>query len=286
MLHLQGLMNATASTYGLKNAGPFRPVLTAICPVLALLVLVNTGFSGEIVKATKVGDTVDVQSGTMLLHEATVIGLTSNNMTVMAGLDYYMLPLAGSVVTPAPSNVNSTVREGDWVDVKSEPQILLKHALLTRMTSSNITVATSFETIDLPLSNTVIRLAEAPPQEQVRRSTPLVLSNHLALANSVSPNADAAALTAGDPIVQQILGKYASDAHYNDSLSYYTSMMSGLQSGSVQLDDLVREAEQVLGTLDQYEPERAKDPEFEGNISTLRDFVNRAKAGEKIETVR
>ena len=108
----------------------------------------------------------------------------------------------------------------------------------------------------------------------------------MALANSVSPNADAAALTAGDPIVQQILGKYASDAHYNDSLSYYTSMMSGLQSGSVQLDDLVREAEQVLGTLDQYEPERAKDSEFEGNISTLRDFVNRAKAGEKIETVR
>jgi hypothetical protein len=284
MLNFQGSYECDSFTDEMKTTSPFRRFQVIF--FLAFLAVAPAGFAGDVLTGPKVGDTVDVRSGLMFLNNATLIGMTSSNMTVMAGLDYYSLPITGTVVRLAQTHADISVRAGDWVDVKSDPQIILKHALLTEMTSSNITVATRFEIMDLPLSNTVVRPAEAPLREPTLRSPPLILSNHLAIAKPPSLNTEEMSLSVSDPIVQQILGKYASDPHYNDSLSYYTSMINGIQSGSVQLDDLVREAEQVLGTLDQYEPERVKDPEFEGNISTLRDFVNRAKAGEKVEIVQ
>jgi hypothetical protein len=269
----------------MKSWITLRNVLYSGSFALPLLAATTTVLADDAFVGAKVGDTVNVRSATTFLNNATLTGVTASNLTILSGLDSYSLPLTNSVVLPAQTHINIAVKPGDWVDVKSAPQVILKHALLMRMTSSNITVATSFGTIDLPLSNTVVRPVETPPQEQARYQ--LATSNRLPLPNPLSPNsADAPLAGAGDPVVKQILGKYSADPHYNDALAYYQSMMSGIQSGSVQLSDLVDHAEQVLGSLDQFQPERAKDPEFEGDISTLRDFVNRAKAGEKIEVVK
>jgi hypothetical protein len=79
-----------------------------------------------------------------------------------------------------------------------------------------------------------------------------------------------------------VLGQYRSDPGYGKASTYYQDTMQGVPSGRVNLDDLVTKAEETLKKVDEYKPEREKDPRFEEQISQLREFVERAHRGERI----
>ena len=72
-------------------------------------------------------------------------------------------------------------------------------------------------------------------------------------------------------------------AKYDQANAYYHQTMNGVLNGSVSQADLVRQAKAVLALCDKYAAERKNDPQYEQQIETLRDFIRRSEAGEKID---
>jgi hypothetical protein len=87
-------------------------------------------------------------------------------------------------------------------------------------------------------------------------------------------------------IQQKILGNYTADRGYGEASKYYQETMKGFLQGQVNLGDILRQAEQTLQKVDQYQAERSKDPQFEGQIQYLKSFLDRAKAGETVQQAR
>ena len=152
---------------------------------------------------------------------------------------------------------------GQKVTVNStQPLMVIGNATVTAITATNITVQTRLETLSFDTTATV-----RPAKKVV-------------VVNQPTYTAPQAQLDAAQ---NQVLGNYRNQGtNYENAVKYYQTTMAGVQNGSVNLDDLVAQAESTLKNIDQYQPERAKDPQYEAQIAQLRDFVARAKAGEKI----
>ena len=163
---------------------------------------------------------------------------------------------------------------GDQVHVRSLTPCVDIKATFVSMTSSNITVKGRFDTIVIPINNLTTF-------EQIKTSTATVATTTTATTAQVWGSAAQAQQVAAG---QSILGKFANDPGYTKANDYYKNTVNGVMDGSIKLDDIVKQAEQALTTLDQYQPEREKDPQYEGYISMLRSFLARAKAGEQIES--
>lgn len=182
-------------------------------------------------------------------------------------------------------------RPGDLVRVKAKkPLVEFARARFQSETSSNIVVISKGDryclnktevTLSHPEGNTVFGndSTNSPVQLAARVAA-------LQAAQSFSSAENSLASPAGDmeAIEAKILGNYKGDQGYDAASKYYRETMKGVQSGEVSLDDLVVKAEETLKKLDEYQPERAKDPQFEEQIRQLREFVQRARSGERIVT--
>jgi hypothetical protein len=154
---------------------------------------------------------------------------------------------------------------GDMVSVNCQnPLIVLGKAQVTAVTSNTITVADKFDTFTFALTNVqiapVTARVSAPPAQQtatVARST-----------------------SSGDPGMD-ILNKFQSDPNFSKAVNQYHGSMAKVMDGSIDVKQLRDMAAAALAQADQYGPERAKDPQYEEYIATLKDFVKRADAGEQ-----
>ncbi len=159
------------------------------------------------------------------------------------------------------------------------PLILLNRAILREINVSNLVVESKGER--LVINKAGAELTAVAP-------TALEVSAQRAVGPPSQPEIKPAAGSDLDNLqaeVQQlVLGKYSSDPGYGKATARYQSMMADYKNGKLSLADITAQAEQVLKEVDRYQPERQKDPQFESQIATLRDFVKRAKAGEKVET--
>lgn len=70
---------------------------------------------------------------------------------------------------------------------------------------------------------------------------------------------------------------------YQQANHYYDQTMPGVINGSINQDELIRQARTVLADCDKYKAERQNDPQYEQQIATLREFVRRSEAGEKFD---
>jgi len=68
---------------------------------------------------------------------------------------------------------------------------------------------------------------------------------------------------------------------FSQANAYYDQTMAGVANGSISQNDLVLQAKKVLAQCDQYQEERQNDPQYEAEITKLREFVRRSDAGEK-----
>ena len=152
------------------------------------------------------------------------------------------------------------------------PLLILNHAMLKEIDVTNIVVESKGDRFLLGRSQTV--LSDPPPVAVPVPTGPVKISA------SLIPGQDNSSTQAG--VQHAVLGTFANNPGYAKATTQYQSMMSDLRSWKESLEDITTKAEKILAEVDKYQPERAKDPQFEAQIATLRDFVKRAKAGEQI----
>jgi hypothetical protein len=173
-------------------------------------------------------------------------------------------------------------RPGDVVRVQVEkPLIVLGQAMFQSQTPTNIVVLSKGDRYVLDKATVVLSL----PQDLVRLATtaspsgsPQTTSN----ANSSIGNQEAQLLLLG--VQQKVLGNYSDDKGYKEAATYYQDTVKRYLAGQITLSDIVDQAEHTLQKVDGYQPERANDPQFEGQIRYLREFVERAKHGETLQS--
>jgi hypothetical protein len=180
---------------------------------------------------------------------------------------------------------------GDIVRVKAaKPPIELGRAHFQSETASNIVVTSRGDSYCLDKATVILSLpVEGSDRQQVSTTTAAQPATQALLVQPAETplgmeNPEATPLTQMQAVEYQIIGKHKGDNGYEAAAKYYQETMGGVLSGQVSLENLVAQAEEKLKTVDQYQPERAKDPRFEEQIRQLREFVQRARSGERIVT--
>jgi hypothetical protein len=198
---------------------------------------------------------------------------------------------------------------GDLVKVTCDhPLVLLGKATLLEIGSNTVTVCDASDRFTLSQTNVILVPLNSPPptapeSSQASSPTPQV-STGSANASAANPSDIAKTLesiraSVIDPHKMEaykepklVNGKWEmvidpnstnGKARYDKANAYYNNTMQGVMNGSVSQDDLVRQAKEILAQCDKYAPERKDDPQYEEQIKTLRDFVRRSEAGEKID---
>jgi hypothetical protein len=198
-------------------------------------------------------------------------------------------PVARSAAqTNAPAGFQG-FNPGDTVRVKvDKPPMDLARAYFQSQTASNLTVVSKGDRYILDKSAVTLSFAEQRPSREVV-STPTtvqpvagVIAVPLGQERPSMGKAEVDLLTTMQTVQDSVLGNYRSDPGYGKASKYYEDTMPGVLSGQVSLDDLVTKAEETLKKVDEYKPEREKDPRFEEQISQLREFVARAHQGERM----
>jgi hypothetical protein len=200
--------------------------------------------------------------------------------------------LALAVVVPAIAQTNTLppfqgFSPGVTVRVRSDkPPIDLAHAFFQSQTASNITVTSRGDRYCLDKSTVTLSPSEPKTGEGTNApasvAKPTGAAATLSRARASGGNADADLLTTLRTVRESVLGDFGGDPGYGKASQFYDDTMWGVLSGKVGLDDLAKQAEEVLKQVDQYQPERAKDPRFETPIAQLRDFLARVHQGERI----
>ena len=197
--------------------------------------------------------------------------------------------LAVAIAFPAMAQTNTSptfqgFSTGTVVRVRSDkPPVDLAHAFFLSQTSSNITVTSKGDRYCLDKS--VVALTPEPGTEPGTNSSAKTGQPGGAVSlfgRGSADKTDADLQTTLQTVQEMVLGDYASDPGYGKALQYYGDTMREMLNGKVSLDDLAKQAEEVLKLVDEYQPERAKDPRFETQITQLRDFVTRVHKGERI----
>jgi hypothetical protein len=180
--------------------------------------------------------------------------------------------LAQTSTNAAPAEFQG-FRPGDIVHVQVRaPLIVLGQALFQSQSPSNIVVLSQGERYVLVKSAVVL----SPPVNFARLAQASPGTAPAGEPSLATP--DAQLLMMG--VQQKILGGSSGEKGFDVAEKYYQETMKSYLGGQTSLADIVAQAERVLKEVDQYQPERAKDPQYEGQISYLRAFVERAKAGE------
>jgi hypothetical protein len=178
---------------------------------------------------------------------------------------------------------------GETVRVRvDKPLMDLAHACFQSQTASNVTVISQGERYCLKKTSVTFSL----PKVAVAREVDSALSPVQPAARTTAPpggqspssagSTEAGLLSAMQSVQDGVLGNYRADSGYGKASKYYQDTMQGVLNGQVSLGDLVTKAEETLKKVDEYLPERAKDSQFEQQISQLRQFVERARSGEGI----
>lgn len=221
----------------------------------------------------------------------------------------------GLSTVQAQTNVTfQNCRAGDLVKVKCRrPLLVLSQATLLEIGRHTVTLCTDEDRFVLDQTNVVLlplnrqsRPATGIPP--ARAALPPVSANFTNRAVKPAPAAPAGdlqktmeAIRASiiDPHKMEaykepkmVNGKWVmvvnpnstnGAARYQQANDYYRRTMNGVLNGSITQADLVHQAKEVLAQCDKYKSERAADPQYEKEIETLRDFVRRSEAGEKID---
>jgi hypothetical protein len=167
---------------------------------------------------------------------------------------------------------------GDMVQVRVIKQpIILGQALFQAQTSSNIAVVSKGERYVLDKSSVSLSAPQNLPQVAATPILPTQPSAEPALGGNNVQSLIAA-------VQKQILGPHSGKEGFPKATKAYQENVKGYLDGRITLADIVAQAEQTLETIDKYQPERAQDPQYEGQISYLRDFVKRARNGETVES--
>jgi hypothetical protein len=180
---------------------------------------------------------------------------------------------------------------GDIIRVKADkPPIELGRARFQSETVSNIVVTSRGDRYCLDKTTVTLSLPEEGFVHQKISASNTTQPATKALVFQPAPgpsgmeNPEANLLTEMQAVEDRVLGNHKGDKGYDTATKYYQDTMMGVLGGQVGLDDLVAQAEEKLKTVDQYQSERAKDPQFEEQIRQLREFVQRARSGERIAT--
>jgi hypothetical protein len=196
-----------------------------------------------------------------------------------------MLGWLGSAAGQAQTNDATefqSFRPGAIVRVQSrQPLIVLGNALFQSQTPSNIVVLSKGERYVLPKSSVLLMPPRTVPAASSDGSADEAGSAVLAEAAGSHPDGMELLMLS---VQQQVLGSYTNDTGYAEAAKYYQDTMKRYLGGQISLDDIVHQAEKTLQTVDQYGPERAKDPQYESQIRVLKDFVRRARNGETVES--
>jgi hypothetical protein len=184
---------------------------------------------------------------------------------------------------------------GDLVKVKCEhPLLVLGKAKLLEIGSNTVTVAIANDRFTLDQTNVILTRLESPapsPTTAPAASAPSV--------SDLAQTMEAIRAAVIDPHKMEaykepklVNGKWElgvdpnspdGKAKNDQANAYYNTTMKGVLDGSVTQADLVQQAKKVLADCDRYAAERKDDPQYEKQIETLRDFVRRSEAGEKID---
>jgi hypothetical protein len=178
---------------------------------------------------------------------------------------------------------------GDMVRVRVEkPPIDLARAYFHSQTASNIVVVSKGDRYCLEKSAVTLSPSEQRTTYEAAAAAgpgqppPGASTLPAGPVPSAQVNAGMDLLTTMKAVEEHVLGNYRNDPGYGKASQYYEETMQGVLSGQVSLEALVTKAEETLKKLDEFQDERAKDPQFEGFISQLRSFVDRAHRGERI----
>jgi hypothetical protein len=211
-----------------------------------------------------------------------------------AWLCWLVVATAAGIAARCPAQTNASdgfqgFLPGDTVRVKADkPPMDLARAYFQSQTASNITVISKGDRYCLEKSAVTLSLSKsAATREAVSASSkvqPTTRTATLPGGRSLASveSSEAGLLSAMQSVQDNVLGNYLSDPGYGKASQFYQDTMQGVLKGQVSLDDLVTKAEETLKKVDEYGPERAKDPRFEEQISQLRQFVQRAHNGERI----
>ena len=212
------------------------------------------------------------------------------------GLFWLAAALIWGIAAPCAAQTNvppdfQGFRPGDTVRVKAKkPLIDFARARFQSETSSNIVVICKGDRYCLDKAAVTLSVPEAVALRETLSATNATQRAIKALAlqsaqgASDAENAQTSPLSEMQAVEAKILGNYKGDKGYDAATKYYQETMQGVLSGKISLDDLVTQAEEALKKVDEYGPERAKDPQFEEQIRQLREFVQRAHSGERIVT--
>jgi hypothetical protein len=183
----------------------------------------------------------------------------------------------------ADTNLFQGFHPGDRVHVKSDrPLTMLNKALFEGQTTNSISIVSKGERYFFDKTNVVLTATEdSLSPAQTRRKAWSVFAAASAPGAAAPTSLKPEDLESQIMAVQQaVLGGHSDDPHYAEAKDYYQKTLDGFLSGRVTMPELVGKAEDTLKKLDEFLPERQKDPRFEDQIRLLRDFVLRARSGE------
>jgi hypothetical protein len=182
-------------------------------------------------------------------------------------------------------------RAGDTVAFQAaKPMVMSTKAVLLTITESNVTVACGLDRYVVARDEVVqIEKTGAPggcvvarePTVPVTRAAPVLPPApeaerpRLAELKSLVPPPGMEALLG--MVQSQVLGNFSNDENYGQATNYFASTMRDYLSGKTSVADLQAKATEVLSQMDQYRPERQKDPQYEPFVQMLRSFVENQK---------
>lgn len=162
-----------------------------------------------------------------------------------------------------------------------KPLLLLYHATLKEITSSNIVVVAGMDRFVIA-RNAVTLGDSAKPATPAAAAAVRVVVAPAAQNPGTAPGQHPAATGPLAEVQRQLLGQAAAPGQTNVA-DQYQATMQAYQEGKLSLGDITASAEKVLTEMEQYQTERQNDPQYESQIAILRDFVQRAKAGETVD---
>jgi hypothetical protein len=190
----------------------------------------------------------------------------------------------------AQTNSYQGFHPGENVRIEA-PFMVLGSATIKTITTSNLTVishskAFGDEPITFALTNIQsIRAVRQPASDPIRFDAGSQPKGYPAASGAVTSSVPATVVSnpkADKDAGMAFMSKYSDEPGYTQALSHFQQTADGVLAGTKSLQDMRDQAANVLKAVDQFVPERQRDPEFDAQIDQLRDFVKRVDAGEKI----
>jgi len=171
---------------------------------------------------------------------------------------------------------------GDVVQVQvRQPLIVLGQALFQSQTPTNIAVISRGERYVLDKSTVVLSLPHNLAKF-VATAAPSTGLQTTSGPNSSLGSQETQLLLVG--VQQKILDNFSGEKGFKEATKYYQDTVRGYLDGRITLSNIVAQAEDILKNVDAYQVERSHSPQYEGQIRYLRDFVERAKKGETVQS--